>query len=274
MFCMRRNYPLSDFAKRAGIYLAPVAAGIVYLAVFRYSIIMSMMDFPGRTVRGMGTNFLTQMKIIVTYYLPRILFPIRLNYDPQISAVESFLSLACLVPIAVIGLLLFIAFRTFKTRPEISFGLLWYFITISPTTSFFSLLDLAAERRVYLPLVGVSLVIGSFIDRVMMARTTIPRKTRIATLALAAVLLAFLTFQRNLDYANPAALWYKSAVMSPKKMRPLCNYVHTLIKQGKDKEALQAMKSGYNGVSPIRRNIEDGYSLEFMVGFMIRTTSM
>jgi tetratricopeptide (TPR) repeat protein len=78
-----------------------------------------------------------------------------------------------------------------------------------PTSSVVPLADLMAERRMYLPLLSISPLIGLLLARI----------PRWAPAGLAA-LLAVLTFQRTEVWRNEESLWRDTVEKSPAKVRP------------------------------------------------------
>jgi tetratricopeptide (TPR) repeat protein len=90
-----------------------------------------------------------------------------------------------------------------------AYWLLGGLILLIPTSSVVPLADLMAERRMYLPLLSISLLIGLLLARI----------PRWAPAGLAA-LLAVLTFQRTEVWRNEESLWRDTVEKSPAKVRP------------------------------------------------------
>ena len=99
--------------------------------------------------------------------------------------------------------------------PLASYGFLTFLLLLAPTSSFVPILDLVAERRVYLPFIGLLLVVVEF------ARRWKAPPARVAA-ALAAVLavMAVLTYNRSAVWGDPETLWKDTAAKSPLKARP------------------------------------------------------
>ena len=88
-------------------------------------------------------------------------------------------------------------------------------ILFAPTSSIVPIRDLLVERRMYLPFIGLVLVVVGLLQLWNTKPTTL-------TVALAGVLLieGALTYQRNLLWSNPVDMWADSVAKSPQKARP------------------------------------------------------
>jgi hypothetical protein len=159
-----------------------------------------------------GHYFLTELRVIVRYI--QILFvPVGLNLDydfrPSLSAAEPAViaSFVFLVAILVFGWMLR------KTQPVLAFSILWFFITLSPTSSFVPINDVIFEHRLYLPLAGVCFAFPLLVSFIYER----------GTVALCAGLLIACvvgTYQRNNVWATEQSLWADVVEKSPKKYRP------------------------------------------------------
>src|SRR5207253_9522303 len=104
------------------------------------------------------------------------------------------------------------------------FGLLTFLIWLAPTSSIVPLKDALAERRMYLPMIGLILIGCEVASRLRMQRTT----GYAAILAILAVFAA-LCYQRNVLWSQPAQLWAQAAMQSSGKGSPFANLVDELV---------------------------------------------
>ncbi|HUG80375.1 MAG TPA: hypothetical protein VML01_01845, partial [Bryobacterales bacterium] len=108
------------------------------------------------------------------------------------------------------GLLALIALAGWRVRKQRAwFWLLGGLILLLPTSSFLPLGDLAAERRLYLPLMSLALGLGTLL-------ASVPRPAGMIVLLVAGALSA----QRTLVYQTEESLWRDTAEKSPRKVRP------------------------------------------------------
>lgn len=175
--------------------------------------------------RGLYSNLLSGLHVMVGY-LNLLFFPHNQSGDPNFPASTSLREPAVLFSIAIIAMTIIIALRQYKKIPLLSFGIVWYFIALFPTSSIVSLQDVMAEHRAYLPSVGFFLTMGVLITRFFESRAG-GLFIRSSSLRMMGVLILILmifslgTTKRNLVWSGNINLW-KDAV----KKAPLKDRVH------------------------------------------------
>jgi tetratricopeptide (TPR) repeat protein len=128
------------------------------------------------------------------------------------------------------------------TRPAVGFLATWFFVILSPTSSVMPISDVAFEHRMYLPLAAV--VVGG----VLLADTLLrrlaqpaPRVVGRAALASAAVLLGWLTHQRNAVYRTEAAFWQDAHAKRPGNIRAKVTVAAFRMNEGRLAEAAELL---------------------------------
>ena len=114
--------------------------------------------------------------------------------------------------------LLAAAVLALRVNPLIGFWALWFFLTLGPTSSVLPIAgEVGAERRMYLPLVGVIAVAILTLDLglrrfrdLKVLRPILGTATVLVVVALAAATIA-----RNRDYHSPLAVWQTSVDRRP-----------------------------------------------------------
>jgi tetratricopeptide (TPR) repeat protein len=151
-------------------------------------------------------------------YLRLLLVPFGLNADydirPSRTLWEGFSWLGLAGILGLVGAALWWRRRW----PLVSFGVLWYFLTLFPTSSFYPFLDYAAERRLYLPSIGfLAAALGAVAARWGQGRAVV------AGLVAATAVNAMGTAERSRVWADPLVLWQDTAAKSPGKWRAWAN---------------------------------------------------
>jgi len=195
------------------------------------------------------TYILTQFRVILTYI--RLLFlPINqnLDYDYRLSKgiLEWDTGLSLLF---ILGLLLYAAFA-WKRRPVVAFGIFWFFLTLSPTSSVVPVIDVIFEHRVYLPSFGFSLVAASLVlkgsdllaSRVLRA-TASDRTAGMITLVLLCAMV-IVSANRNMVWQSKISLWADVIEKSPNKPRAYMNYGQALSEKGFYRESIDVLSRG------------------------------
>jgi tetratricopeptide (TPR) repeat protein len=111
-----------------------------------------------------------------------------------------------------------------------------FLLLLAPTSSFVPIRDVLAERRVYLPFLGLLLICLEFLRRL--------RVQQIAWAGAAvAVICATLTYQRNQVWASSLTLWQDTVAKSPRKLRPRFQLAYAYYELGKCPESAENYES-------------------------------
>jgi len=182
-------------------------------------------------VRPLWLNALTQARAGI-YLAQQLFWPMRLNADPQLPAVDhadlhSVLWLLC-------WLLLALGALFFRRRwPQACFGVLWFIACLLPTNSLLPRLDVANDRQLYLALLGPAWLLTLAVVRLTDARHWL----RWLSLLLVSVLLGAATVHRNEVYANEIVFWQDVTAQSPRNARAANNLGMALAIACRDAEA-------------------------------------
>ena len=198
-----------------------------------------------------GQYLLTQFRVIVTYI--RLLFiPLNQNLDYDYPVVSSLINLPSLVSFVFLVIIIISAMRVFSKYRLVSFGIFWFFLTLAPESSFVPLDDVIFEHRLYLPIVGFSFFLVSFIDYLFEKKTL---KLMVGVLLIIIFCFAVLAYRRNLIWKDEFTLWNDVVAKSPKKARPYNNRGNAYIKQGNIQQAI----SDFNKAIEIYPNYAEAY---------------
>ena len=202
---------------------------------------------------SMKEYFLTQFSVILTYI--RLFFlPINqnLDYDYQLSTgffqLKTFFSFSLLLGILATGVLLFKRYRL------ISFGIFWFFLTMSVESSIIPISqNVIFEHRTYLPGFGFFLALTGAFFYFFKERYL---KIAVIILLMVATINTVLTYQRNKIWKNEHTLWADCVKKSPNKARPHNNLGIALSAEGKIEEAIDH----YNQAIRITPDYADVYN--------------
>ena len=166
--------------------------------------------------RGIKENLLSQINALY-YDLSRLVAVHDLNIDPDIPVFTSWSPAVLLKAILIISIFI-VSLISIKKNRWVSFGLLWFFLQLIPTNSIVPRLDIANERHMYLPGLGIFLVISVGIEKL---RTGFFEHRRLFKAGIVALLLilGYFTWSRNNDYRGQVAMWEDTVRKSPEKAR-------------------------------------------------------
>ena len=178
-------------------------------------------------------------------YLRLLVFPAGQNLDWDYPISRTILDHGAIFGLAAILALVAAAIYFRRRHPLASYGFLVYVLLMAPTSSFVPIKDPVAERRLYLPMIGMLLVLVAALARIRVDR----RKLAAALCAIMAV-LAFLTYQRNQLWASDLAIWEDAAAKSPGKQRVHFQLAHTYYAHGRCGDAIAQYAEAARAAKP------------------------
>jgi tetratricopeptide (TPR) repeat protein len=194
----------------------------------------------------------TQFRVILTYI--RLLFiPIHQNLDYDYPIYHSFFVPQVVLPfvfhLAVLGFGVYLFYRSRLTIPDLrlcSFGIFWFFITLSVESSILSLPMTICEYRVYLPSIGWAMAITTSVwiaSGKLENRFPKLKKKVISILVFVVILFSAVTYARNAFWRDEVRMWEDVISKSPNKARGHYNLGLILGKQGRFKEAIREFQT-------------------------------
>lgn len=166
--------------------------------------------------------FMTQWTVIVRY-LRLIVLPAGQNLDYDFPIAISFIeprvigSLALLLALGVPAVVLHFRYR--KNQPALgllSFGIIWFFLTLSVESSVIVLRDVIFEHRAYLPMAGVCITLSAGVALMHEAFRGKPIARAISAAALVIpIALGMAAFARNEVWRTETILWQDAVAKAP-----------------------------------------------------------
>ncbi|MFC2149190.1 tetratricopeptide repeat protein [Candidatus Auribacterota bacterium] len=181
---------------------------------------------------GLFDRLCTQGQVF-THFVKNILWPVKLDPEYIFQWHKTIFSPDVWPHYLFIITIILLAVLLSKKRPVISLGIFWFYITLLPVSNIFPLEHLGADRYLYIPMTGFSILIAGTIDTTGVRS----RKYVYAAAIILAVFFGILTFQRAWDFNNPLSLWTNAVKKSPNVVRIRNNYSNALFKAGKIDEA-------------------------------------
>lgn len=160
--------------------------------------------------------FATQM-LVIWHYIKLYFFPIGLHLDYDFPLQESLFNtnvlLALIAHIAVITATFIFA----RKYPLIIFAVLFYYLTHIVESGVIPLRDYVFEHRAYLPDLGLSILTAW----ILLSLVNLKKAQALVVAAIGLMLLSFayLTIQRNGEWAEPVEFYLNETQLSPKKER-------------------------------------------------------
>lgn len=140
-------------------------------------------------------------------YLRLIILPLWLRVDyivPPVSSFGDWRWMAGLSALAVVTGLVW-RFRRYGWLPA---AWIWWLVMLLPVSNIIPIAAIMAERFLYLPMVGVSLLAGWFFGG-------LSPKFRVGLASVVLLLMAVLTMKRALEWREPGIFWSTEVSRSP-----------------------------------------------------------
>jgi tetratricopeptide (TPR) repeat protein len=156
----------------------------------------------------------TQFRALWVYVVSFVL-PTNLNVDWEFDFSRSILDHGAIVGLAALAAAAWAAWH-YRDRFRLAgYGYFLFLIFLLPTSSILPIKDPVAERRMYLPLIGLTLIAIDFLSRWRVDRRVL---AGLGVAFLAAMSAA--THARAMVWTDPVALWEDTVAKSPGKSRP------------------------------------------------------
>jgi tetratricopeptide (TPR) repeat protein len=167
----------------------------------------------------------TQFRVIIKYiqllFLP---FNQALDYNFPIS--YSLIEWKVIVSLVIILLILIAGVYLFKKKPLVSFGIFWFFLSLSVESSILPIQDVIVEHRLYLPMFGFSILFVSLIwDLFGEKRIT----AAILFFVVVSIIFGIATYYQNKAWETKLSLWLDNTQKKPTNARAFSNLGSTYI---------------------------------------------
>ena len=219
--------------RRLGAYAVLAVIAVAYLALRAH--LLAGYDTRHRSITPPLDYFYTQLHAWF-YYVRLFVAPVGLCVDPDYPMSRRFLEAPVIFGAAGFVATVALCWWLRRRRPEVTFGLAFFWLTLLPTSSFLPIAEAVNEHRPYLGNAGLSLLaallLGAALPRLLGARAA--RGVAVAVLAV----LAALTVMRNRVWYDDLTLWQDVVRKAPRSGRAHLNYGLALYGRGRTTEAL------------------------------------
>lgn len=189
----------------------------------------------------------TQFRVIVTY-IRLLFFPVDQNLVYDYPVYHSFFTPQVLFSFVFVALLflygVYLLFNSEKSKSAdryafrlISFGILWFFITLSVESSIVVLRNVIFEHRLYLPMVGFAFSTMALFA--MAVKRIKNRKAIIGCMVAVIFLLSGIAYARNGVWRNNIMLWEDVVSKSPNIAGPHHNLGVAYARHGRTEDAIK-----------------------------------
>jgi protein O-mannosyl-transferase len=189
-------------------------------------------------------DYLTTQFFVIVHYFNTFFLPLHLSADTDWGIIYDPTDDRVLAGIFIIGTLLLLAWRCSKQNQTkgVTFGILWFFLALAPTSSVMPFAEVLNDHRTYFPYIGLIIAAVSGISYLLNkysanSKIYIIRYSITAFLILTLGLHAYGTHKRCEVWGSALTLWKDAAEKSPLNGRAIMNYGLALLSKGDYKGA-------------------------------------
>ena len=169
----------------------------------------------------------TEFRVFFAYMFNFVL-PVNLNVDWDFPISHTIFEHGAILGLAGLTALGAVAWRYRRTFPLAGYGYFVFLVLLAPTSSIIPIQDPIADRRMYLPMLGLILIAIDLIRRLKV------EPKMLATFAAALLVAATLaTHARAQVWGDPILLWQDTARKSPDKVRAHFQLAFAYFDQGR-----------------------------------------
>ncbi len=216
-----------------GAYI-PFAVILVGYFFLRSLVITEGLDFAIHSFSDLTLRLAT-IAVSIMSYGRLLLFPLHLSYERSVDVVQSLAAPRFLLSLAGCVLLLMLMARLWRIDRKKSFCLLWFFITLAPTSNIVPVFPSTAsshlyiaEHFMYLPSMGLFILAGLFFSTAKYGGESRDRLRRMVSTSLTpclaiVLMLSALTMRRNMDWRDSETFFESAVERNPNSVRMMNN---------------------------------------------------
>jgi len=202
-----------------------VGVGGIYIAlratVLNFSNSFNFYNENNAFTSHLSVRLMTFFKAMVQY-TGFLFFPYQLRVERQLPWGQSLLEWDVLLGGLIVGLMLFCAFKYWKTKPWISFGLGWFFIAIAPASNVLVPINAVIyEHFLYMPMIGIALIVVHLSLDWAQKHNTIPTLLKIFSVII--IIFCAVNIHRNLDWRTSIGFYEQLITYRPDDYRVINN---------------------------------------------------
>ncbi len=196
--------------------------------------------------------FYTQISVLI-FYFTKLLIPINQNIDYQYAISHSIFDFKAIASLIIHLALIAYAIFMFKRNRLVTFGIAWFYITISIESSLIPIRDVVFEHRLYLPMAGFFISLFGMIT--YYSKYKFGHILSVIAFLFAGILF-YLTSMRAEVWETPIKLWEDTARKSPDKIRPFNNLGDSYYRTGDFQSAINSFSQAINNLQPTINNLK------------------
>ena len=212
------HFSFAEIIKKYGPFIFFAAIYIILrLTVLNFQNTLNLYNEENLFTSRFDIRILTFLKTL-PIYLGLIFYPISLHMERTIEIPTSLADPLVLGGIAIVLISIFLMVIFFRRRPEIPFGLLWFFVGMVPVSNIFvPVSGLIYEHWLYLPLIGVFIAVYYLIEK-SITQYHLEKLLLIVAIVLV-IFFSWRTILRNAEWRDPITFYTQTLQYAPESYR-------------------------------------------------------
>lgn len=203
---------------------------IVCIALYLFQAKMTPDTFiPGSTSRF---DYLITQPYVSLHYFKNFFIPNDLSADTDWTTLNTILDKRFFIGTVFIFCMLLFAWVASRKKhlQGISFGIIWFFIALLPSSSIIPFAEVMNDHRTFFPYIGLIFASATLIQFFLKKKEksiTTARSIRVGLIFIFLTVIcihSFGTYKRNIIWDNDESLWHDVTVKSPNNARGWMNY--------------------------------------------------
>lgn len=221
-------------SRNAGYLLITFLYIYLRFSVFHYSV-------EGAIPQWDIVDRLLSIPLLIINFLKLTLFPVSLSAVYNLSPISAPFSIKFILPSVVAVSLLALAFLIKKKEKAVTFGTLFFLLTLIPVYNIIPILNPLAERFLYIPSVGFAIVLGFIIDALAEKSLLKNYVTAVLILIIGTYSLGVVT--RNTVWRDGYSLWSDAVRKMPENSSSHNDLANAYLEKGNFDDAIREYRA-------------------------------
>ena len=208
IFYLPSGKPLQALIKKLkGIYIGYFSVTAFYLfiqfVVFRHVYIK---------LDQTRQSLFVMIKVLASY-IKLLFLPFNLNADYVVPPITAGI-ISCIISVLLVTTVIIITIRLCKNNKQYWFFISWFFITLLPVLNIIPIGNIMAERYLYIPIMGFSVIIGILVQKFNLKKPLVA-----ICFTIVIFILGVMCIYRNEIWRDELSLWYSTSNREPNSAR-------------------------------------------------------
>lgn len=191
---------------------------------------------------GGALTHLLNVVMIAPFYLYKVIYPFNLSIIYEFPSPATLFAPAVIASIITLALAAAAFLLLRKRNPAAAFGIGIFFIMLAPTMNVIPFGTLAADRYMYLPLLGICLAAGAAGGKLFAADSAVVKAIAAVVLIAAGAVMIYGMENRNPDWRNPVTLWESTVELLPENPKALASLGGAYLREKRFDDAMEVFE--------------------------------